>query len=147
MRRALLLVAGFGLIATLSGCGTLECCSADDMEAWPIYGGVAHDLKDIQDTVVEAQNDRTPPPTWPVVITVARVVDLPLSAAADTLLLPVTVTYSVAKGMDRMDGAPVLSKQAWERFWGMEQPIPPPTPPRQGALPAIPAGLSGVSGR
>ncbi len=134
MKPAIVSIGALLAMTALSGCGTLQCCSADDVETWPIYGGVAYDLKQIEDTAVgapprqgrpDAKSDRGAPPPWQIAIT--RACDLPLSAAADTLLLPVTVTYSVAKGLDRVDDAPLWSQQAWERFWGLEP--PPPEPP------------------
>jgi len=137
MKAAIAFLVALLAIATLSGCGTMRSCSADEQEAWPIYGGVAQDLRLIEDTITQAfpsdddpqtKNDPAPPTLWPVAVAV-RACDLPLSAAADTLLLPITVTYSIARGMDRVDGAPLLSRQGWARFWGIEQPEPPPPAP------------------
>jgi uncharacterized protein YceK len=126
------ITAAVALLATttFSGCGTLKCCSADDQETWPIYGGVAFDIQNIQ-SIANQATPESRPPQWPFVIA-ARACDLPLSAAADTLLLPITVTYSVAMGLDRVDDAPPLSRQAWERFWGMDQPQAPPPPEPSG---------------
>ena len=92
--------------AALSGCGTLQCCCNDDPEAWPPYGGVALDVKEIEDTVprMRLERDGQPPkvtyfgpPAW--VTVAANACDVPLSAVADTLLLPVTVSYLVANRM------------------------------------------------
>ena len=129
--------------ATLSGCGTLQCCTADDQEVWPVYGGVQRDAatvgayldhaRDAERQAAAAQRDGrlvigSPPGFWYGQAVMAAL-DVPLSAAADTLLLPVTVTYSVAQGLDRVDDAPPLSAQAWQRFWGIEQPAPPSVEP------------------
>jgi uncharacterized protein YceK len=112
------------LTTVISGCGTLQCCSTDDMEAWSIYGGVACDVKEIQYNGSEfVPGGQTP------LMVVARACDLPLSAAADTLLLPVTVTYAIAKGLDRADEASPFTREALERFQTIE-------PPQQPAIPA-----------
>ena len=114
------LVAPLALFA-FSGCGTLQSCSIDDPDVWPIYGGVACDIKHIQDNASAVK-------------TIAlRACDLPLSAAADTLMLPLTVTYAIARGLDRMDEAPPLSREAWERFWAIEP--PPPEAPNRAVPP------------
>jgi uncharacterized protein YceK len=102
MRRLTLLAPTLAL--SLTGCGTLwNLCSIDDpnyhhqQAPREVFGGVAFDAKwaiiDLHDSVFPPE-----PYYWTVTDSIfglmygtALVVDMPLSAVADTLTLPITI--------------------------------------------------------
>lgn len=117
-----------GLTVALSGCGTL----LDHTEFGPshvserVYGGVRYDAEVIRSGVATAPDT---PWEWAARILWLPffVADVPVSAAADTLLLPISVPISVRDHVDRTKGDPAPS--------GSQSPPPASPPVRDGAAP------------
>lgn len=108
-----------GLIAALSGCGTaVNCLSFSGRPPRAIYGGVKQDAQSGADHLAEAFARSCPtfsplPDNNPSLGTqlltrsfcagcglCMLAVDLPVSAVADTLTLPVTIPAALKKGKD-----------------------------------------------
>jgi uncharacterized protein YceK len=128
-------LAGAALVAVAvcfaPGCGTLiNLCPCDDPSGFPhpasIYGGTRCDLKFAQVFTTQAAEER--PPGWRVswatgVCMVA--IDLPLSIAADTVLLPITIPCELARlstnsATDLYE--PTDQTSEWRRFWMVDEP-------------------------
>jgi uncharacterized protein YceK len=106
-RRGFTILLVLGLTCAASGCGTLHnvglggcCCGGGRAERLKVYGGVRHDLTAAGESAAEVVAGVDPLPRRVGMMAlqgVVTVVDLPLSAVADTLLLPVTVRAAVAR--------------------------------------------------
>jgi uncharacterized protein YceK len=95
MRKAAFLVAlGGCAICAVSGCGTFGSCLQDNPDGFlRPYGGVETDLK-IMKVDVTGVAPGLMMPLWPIQFAVCAC-DLPLSAALDTAMLPITLPYSI----------------------------------------------------
>ncbi len=93
------LCLGFVLLSTLSGCGTVV--SYTGRNELLLYGGVRMDTAVIEAAVIDGipdyfrgpdpdHHDKFPPETW-IMLGACGLIDLPWSAIADTLLLPITL--------------------------------------------------------
>src|SRR5262245_47387430 len=122
MRQAVLAV----LAATLSGCGTVanlwSCCKSGDRA---VYGGVAHSLRRAAEDAEEAARLDDPDCALHALGAGLMLVDVPLSAVADTLTLPITVPEMLGR---RAEQRPTLVVPA-----GSE-----PPPQARPATPAAP---------
>src|SRR5262245_52366383 len=102
MRRAVVAV----LAATLSGCGTVanlwSCCKSGDRA---VYGGVAHSLRRAAEDAEEAARLDSPDRALHALGACLMLADLPLSAVADTLTLPITVPEALGH---RAEGRPTF---------------------------------------
>lgn len=83
MRKSLFLVA----LLLLGGCGSI----ADIAENQRIYGGIQADAR----LIGEPYLPKTQPPEYFFPLVIFGVLDIPLSFALDTVLLPVTVTIAL----------------------------------------------------
>jgi uncharacterized protein YceK len=112
--------------AVVSGCCTLAsvCDDREDSNGQLPYGGTARCVSAMQHTLfdeifIAIPNSRA-------VCFAFQVCDLPLSAAADTLLLPLTVPYTLAHASARPDAS---DQPGWDRLFGLKAP-PSGTPDR-----------------
>ena len=108
MRIRAMIVAA--LSACACGCGTLDNIVGEYRIEPPqkqpvrmepekeIYGGVTRDADDAWDSI---QNRRDLGPFYSTLGVVLSAVDLPLSAVADTLTLPITVPASFERAINR----------------------------------------------
>lgn len=85
MKRMLALFPALALLC-LSGCGTI----ANLAEGPRVYGGVQADIRLIGDPRLQDGTPSTP-------LVVLGILDLPLSAALDTALLPITLIFELAR--------------------------------------------------
>jgi uncharacterized protein YceK len=112
MRQAMLAV----LAATLGGCGTVanlwSCCKSGDRA---VYGGVAHSLRRAAEDAEEAARLDSLDCALHAVGAGLMLVDVPLSAVADTLTLPITVPETLSH---RVEQRPTVVVPA-----GSEQPL------------------------
>ena len=129
--------------AALGGCGTvLNCINGDRPAAREIYGGVRQDAQNGTRHLGEAfigptpSFSKVPKPPDPVSDFAAKsfcagcgigmlAVDLPVSAVADTLTLPLTVPATLMKPK------PHGKKKAKSKPTGKPVSAAPPTPPAQ----------------
>ncbi len=87
-------VALAALVAVaLSGCGTVydSCRMSPYGETFRVYGGVRQDAQEAQQCAARACGSQPDARCWDLVQAGLALADVPLSAAADTLLLPVTL--------------------------------------------------------
>lgn len=136
--------------ATLSGCGTMgNCFEVNGAPARAIYGGVAKDAHEGTQHLTEAFHGPAPsfskvpqPPDAGRDFAVKTIcagwgaallaVDLPVSAVADTLTLPVTVPATLSKKKPNAKGRP----KSQPRFKPKIVSVPPPaTPPKLSTSP------------
>jgi uncharacterized protein YceK len=123
------LVFTLGLTVAMSGCGTLF----DQTERGPgttssrVYGGVRFDAEQIQYGVATAPKT---PWEWTerILLLPFFVADVPVSAAADTLLLPITVPVNAREDMQRTKDTPGTGESR-------SQPPPAPLAGRDGPAP------------
>lgn len=87
--------ASMALLAAvvLSGCGTMfdTCRMSPYGETCRMYGGVRADAEEAQNCLNRAFGPRPDARVWDVLRAGGLAVDMPFSAVADTLLLPVTM--------------------------------------------------------
>jgi uncharacterized protein YceK len=126
-KRGVLLLPVWGLLPTIVGCGTMAnlpnhsgMVIYDTTPRYRIYGGVLHDLERLgvkreEDNtsclIGQTQASRTmlkPPESIGGCVdqclgAALLVVDLPLSAIADTLTLPITITRNRSDSEDNED--------------------------------------------
>lgn len=101
MRKTIAIFAAMLNTAVLSGCGTMDAYSQGYHDTRP-YAGVQLDLASIHAYCASAEQAQLAPwaPMTPYdcyVDAVYTAIDIPFSAAADTLLLPFTVPYTLVQ--------------------------------------------------
>ncbi len=91
MKKGLFLVT----LLLLGGCGSI----ADMAEEQRIYGGIQADAR----LIGEPYLPKTQPPEYSFPLVIFGLLDMPLSFAVDTVLLPVTITIALTadKGTKR----------------------------------------------
>ena len=95
----------FLALAWTAGCGTVSnCFSIDDKDRFSPYGGVTLDAKQLKISADRLAENK--PFVFDRLQVVTSACDIPLCAVADTLLLPVTVTYSLGRPITIADRAP-----------------------------------------
>jgi uncharacterized protein YceK len=88
------------LLATLavcaSGCGTVydTCRMSPWGQTFRVYGGVKQDAQEVSECTARAFGGGPDARGWDLVQACLAVADVPFSAVADTLLLPVTIPHS-----------------------------------------------------
>jgi uncharacterized protein YceK len=115
----------FTLSLTLTGCGTVGNLSGPENLMTPgppqleVYGGVANDVRWIKNlNETGGINTR--------LMAAALVLDVPLSAVADTITLPVTMWATVDRAYTSEPPPSPEEKQYWQQFWGVEESRPLP---------------------
>jgi len=135
-RAAALIVAGF-----LSGCGTLANINTGAREGWKnvqIYGGVRRDVQSGEEWFAHSwtplKNLELMQDLGAVVGLVLVGIDVPLSVAADTVTLPVTIPISIwASSSREANGSrPAVNQQPLVS----PQPVVSP-PPAVGSQPVV----------
>jgi uncharacterized protein YceK len=96
--------------SALSGCGTLGSCTNEKKEEYlRPYGGVTADLRIMKDDIAEYGEELYPGlpvrPFAPLEIAICAC-DLPLSAVADTVMLPITIPCSIGRAIVQADTTP-----------------------------------------
>jgi uncharacterized protein YceK len=112
------------LALSLTGCGTAANLTFPEKVMIPgpprmeVYGGVGNDVRWIKDLAATR---------GPIALLLAAglVLDLPLSAVADTLTLPVTLGVKVDRAYTTEPADQSIPTQ-WRKFWFNEQPAQPP---------------------
>jgi uncharacterized protein YceK len=132
MRRATTLAVLAGAaVAALGGCGTFAnvCWLPEEEGGKRVYGGVRGDWE----SAAQAVQERTADESLAVVAKVA--VDLPLSAAADTLTLPITLGAAAKSAVASSNRLPPGS---------LKQTEPAPAEPGQAAAVDADVGIQGT---
>jgi uncharacterized protein YceK len=88
------------MLVSMAGCGTLmdmpaPCHGPDN--PWRVYGGVRNDFEMAQANLADMANASPDVKTAKVVGCAFCALDMPLCAAADTIMLPLTVPFSLAR--------------------------------------------------
>jgi len=133
MSRAVIAVAAL-ILAGLSGCGTTanihfpkpvegEQIGMGSRPQLAVYGGVANDVR-------YAKTAAGYDGVAPKLLAVAAVLDIPFSAIADTLTLPITGSVTIWRIVDALNYMAEDHKRAsifhseWWRFWCNGEPTP-----------------------
>jgi uncharacterized protein YceK len=84
------------VVVGLSGCGTVydTCRMSPWGQTFRVYGGVRQDAQEVRDCTARACGPLPDARCWDIVRAGMAAADVPLSAVADTLLLPVTIPHS-----------------------------------------------------